>query len=104
MHYINEVLADLDKLSSDSDEYSFVDHAKHWSELKGFALGLQFNPRSRLALADFKQLHVHIGDAPVIEGSTLLAMDNLVQARTLLMTTYGFDAANTGDNAGAGGW
>ena len=28
--------------------YSYGDHAKHWGELKGFALGLQFNPWSPL--------------------------------------------------------
>ena len=26
--------------------YSYANHAKHWGELKGFALGLQFNPWS----------------------------------------------------------
>ncbi|NRA34855.1 MAG: DUF4856 domain-containing protein, partial [Polyangiaceae bacterium] len=80
VHYINEVLADLDKLSQEAEDYSFVDHAKHWSELKGFALGLQFNPRSRLPRADFAQLHVHIGDAPVIEGSTVRALESLLEA------------------------
>ena len=31
-----------------TDEYDFYAHAKHWGELKGFALGLQFNPDSPL--------------------------------------------------------
>ena len=44
VHYINDTLADMSTM--DTDDYSFTDHAKHWSELKGFALSMQFNPRS----------------------------------------------------------
>jgi hypothetical protein len=43
VHYINEVIEDLD-----TDTTPFTSYAKHWSELKGFALGLQFNPSSPL--------------------------------------------------------
>ena len=46
IHYINDVLADMSKF--DTDDYNYADHAKHWGELKGFALGLQFNPNSPL--------------------------------------------------------
>ena len=46
IHYINDTLADMARLGG--EDYSFYDHAKHWSELKGFALGLQFNPDSPL--------------------------------------------------------
>jgi hypothetical protein len=46
VHYINDVLGDMAKF--DTDEYSYASHAKHWGELKGFALGLQFNPWSPL--------------------------------------------------------
>lgn len=44
VHYINDVLTHTDNFGT--DEYSFSNHAKHWSEMKGFALGLQFNPNS----------------------------------------------------------
>ena len=46
IHYINDTLADMAKLGI--EDYDFYQHAKHWSELKGFALGLQFNPDSPL--------------------------------------------------------
>ena len=46
VHYINGVLADM--ATFNTDDYSYADHAKHWGELKGFALGLQFNPWSPL--------------------------------------------------------
>ena len=46
IHYINDTLGDMAKLGT--EEYDFYAHAKHWGELKGFALGLQFNPDSPL--------------------------------------------------------
>ena len=42
VHYINDSLADIDSNAPINDL------AKHWSEMKGFALGLQFNTRSPL--------------------------------------------------------
>ena len=43
VHYINDTLQDMNRLGA--DDGSFDDHAKHWSEMKGFALSFQFNPR-----------------------------------------------------------
>ena len=34
-------IADLNNIGT--DDFSYSDLAKHWSEMKGFALGLQFN-------------------------------------------------------------
>jgi hypothetical protein len=95
IHYVNEVVADMD--ASDTGEgYSFDDHAKHWSELKGFALNLQFNPRSAVSDADFVQLHAHIGQAPSLPGADGWAeyRQGLLDARALLAQAYDFDAAN----------
>ena len=72
--------------ASDTGEgYSFDDHAKHWSELKGFALNLQFNPRSAVSDADFVQLHAHIGQAPSLSGADGWAeyRQGLLDARAL---------------------
>ncbi|MCA9583170.1 MAG: DUF4856 domain-containing protein, partial [Myxococcales bacterium] len=63
VHYINEVLATMETFGT--DDYDFAGHAKAWSELKGFALGFQFNPRSPVSDTDFVMLHTLIGDAPV---------------------------------------
>ena len=77
----------------DAGGYDFADHAKHWSELKGFALSMQFNPRSPLSDADFVTLHELIGDSPILQ--TASAADraaretSLNAARTLLVDTYG---------------
>lgn len=101
VHYINEVLQDMN-----AAEYDYTNHAKHWSELKGFSLGLQFNRRSPLGVPEFAAVHSMIRDAPPLPGD----MDwdaypgDLVDARTILGLAYGFDSETLGDAAGVGGW
>ncbi len=106
VHYLNEVLVDMRRF--DAPEYVFADHAAHWSELKGLALGFQFNPRSPLDGARFAQLHTLLGDAPVLATATPAERDGyrtkLLEARALLGAAYGFDAANLGADDGTGGW
>ncbi|GLX78849.1 hypothetical protein tinsulaeT_21890 [Thalassotalea insulae] len=93
VHYINDVSSDLSKLGT--DEFSYSNTAKHWSELKGFALGLQFNPYSPLSDQDFATLHGLVGDAPVL---TVADVDEyqtkLIQARDIIAAAYSFDAEN----------
>ena len=105
VHYINEVLVDMNRAPQD---YSLADHAKHWSELKGFALGLQFSPFSPLSEDDFAELHRLVADAPVLRDAPAAEQDAyraaLRQARTLLGDAYDFDAANLGDDDGENGW
>jgi hypothetical protein len=103
VHYINEVIVDTAAIGT--GDYDFLDHAKHWSEMKGFALGLQFNPRSPLSSAQFVALHQHIAMQPVL--TTAGAGDyteQLLDARALPGSAYGFDSANLGENDGTGGW
>ena len=106
VHHINETLRDT--IAIGTDQYDFYDHAKHWSEMKGFALGLQFNPASPLEDAKFAELHQLIGDAPVLPGAAAADLDayqaNLLQARDIIQQAYGFDDANVGDDTGNGGW
>lgn len=104
VHYVNEVLKDGAAFGTAS--YAFGDHAKHWSEMKGFALSLQFNPRSPLSDAQFVELHDLLGTAPVLPGSAGAqdADAALIAARTLLGTAYGFDLDNLGGPDGENGW
>lgn len=96
IQYINEVLNDMDAIGT--LVYSFADHAKHWSELKGFALSFQFNPRSPMSESDFASVHAAIGDAPV--GASVTPVDDatyrmqLLEARSLIGDAYDFDEAN----------
>lgn len=103
VHYINDVQDDLDY----TDAAGFKDLAKHWSEMKGFALGLQFNPESPLTEQQFIDLHAAMGTAPVLaDGSQnggpgpvdnaaaiQAYKDGLDTARTILSTAYGADDA-----------
>lgn len=96
VHYINDSVQDIDT------DAAWEDLAGHWSELKGFVLALQFNPRKAISDTDFATLNELIGTAP---GSDLQAYKaDLIAARDILGTTYEFDAANLGDANGEGGW
>lgn len=113
VHYVNETLQDMSHFGTEA--YSFADHAKHWSELKGFALALQFSPRhGSWSGAQLQQLHDLLGDAPVLpaisgQGATPAAeidayRSDLLAARSLIGERQGFAAANLGDENGENGW
>ncbi len=108
IHYINSVLRDMTTFHT--TEYDFYAHAKHWSELKGFSLSLQFSRFSPVSAAEFTQLQDYIGLSPVLPGdaadseSERVARENLVKARQILQAAYAFEEANVGDAQGLGGW
>lgn len=99
VHYINDTIDDLELLGG--AEYSsgdYADLAKHWSELKGFALSLQFNPHSLLSDADFALVQDKIGMAPVLtQGEVAAYKVELLAARDILKAAYSFDDANVTD-------
>jgi len=99
VHYINDLDADLAEVST--DEFDYVTTAKHFSELKGFALGLQFNPYSPIAgtdetkFAKFIKLNELLKDAPVLAEADVAAYRaDLAEARQLLQDAFEFDAEN----------
>ncbi|WP_144392377.1 DUF4856 domain-containing protein [Pleionea sediminis] len=93
IHYINDTLADLNSLETAEFDYSNL--AKHWSEMKGFALNLQFNPHSPLTDAQFTELHSLLQDAPVVsEADIEQYKTDLMTARGILESAYGFDSEN----------
>jgi hypothetical protein len=98
VHDINAVLQDMEEMQASRKNYSFGNHAKHWSEMKGFALSLQFNPRSRLSDQDFVTLHAHLRDAPVYGDVSVddqnAYIGELMDARDMLGMAYGFDTTN----------
>lgn len=106
VHYINDTLQDMSKFGT--EDYNFLDHAKHWSEMKGFALSLQFNPRSPLSADDFAELHTLVKNAPVLPNAEQTAIDAykgaLRNARAILQEAYDFHPDNMGDDDGVGGW
>ena len=89
IHYINDTIGDMDS----GDEYDFETHAKHWSEMKGFALSFQFNPRSPVSDEVFAQVHGLFGIAPALPGDGNFDeyRTGLLEARSLLGAAYDFD-------------
>jgi len=101
IHYFNDTIKD-----TLADEYNFADHTKHWGELKGFLLALQFNPHAQVSDEDLLAIHDFVGTAPVFPGQMGQAqyIADLVAARDLLAEAYAFDAALIGDEQGENGW
>ncbi len=102
VHGLNRLGTQLDAALASAADYSFGEQARHWSELKGLALGFQFNPRSGISPADFARLHQLLGDAPVVPDTlppTNVAelsayRAGLENARSILQASYAFDPAN----------
>ena len=117
IHYINDVTADMAEFSNGSyaDVDNFTTLGTHWSEMKGFALGLQFSPFSpfrdasvtAVNLNDLKQLLADLGDSPMLadgsqggviasdpDASITAYLSALSSARQTLQDAYGFDADN----------
>ncbi|RLV60307.1 DUF4856 domain-containing protein [Parashewanella curva] len=96
IHYINDTRADLEKLKTNAEDYSYSDLAKHWSEMKGFGLGLQFNPHSDITDAQFEQIHTLMGTKPVmVEADDIETYrDNLLQARDIIAEALKLNSEN----------
>ncbi|MDO6746162.1 DUF4856 domain-containing protein [Gilvimarinus sp. 1_MG-2023] len=111
VHYINDVIADMGEF--ENGKFASLDNfknlAKHWGEMKGFALGLQFSPESPFAInqdsVDSLRLILNgMGDAPVLadgtqagvafSGGTDEYIEDLTHIRNLLRSAYGFDEEN----------
>jgi len=95
IHYINDVIAETNSLGT-NEPASFANRAKHWSEMKGFALSLQFSPIAQISTADLASVHDKMGQAPVLEaGDAAVAyVAKLAEARDVLQAAYGFSDTN----------
>ncbi len=115
VHYINDVTGDMDNFTAEgkfADSDNFLDLSKHWSEMKGFALGLQFSPYSPFRTGDVADIDVDdlkdvlswMGDAPVLADGTQMGTAftggvdqykaDLLKARDTLQQAYEFHADN----------
>jgi len=96
VHYINDTNADLELLKNNDASFSYSDLAKHFSEMKGFALGLQFSPYSKVSAEDFAMLHAYMGKAPVMTDADAITayQADLIKARDILEAALSFDAEN----------
>lgn len=65
IHYINEVLSDMEGIDETSTVATMTDLNKHWGEMKGYLWALQFNSLGVVTTADLESWHAEVGSAPV---------------------------------------
>ncbi|WP_153915942.1 DUF4856 domain-containing protein [Shewanella sp. TC10] len=96
IHYINDVSADLEPLATggDSADFNYEDLSKHYSEMKGFALGLQYSEYGVISDEDFETMHDLFGMAPELTGDVDGYIADLEAARDILQASYSLDADN----------
>ena len=99
VHYINDTLSDMAALGT-ADE-NRVNLNKHWAEMKGFTVALQYNPFRLISPGQLEELHGIMGRAPSYEAPGSDAYDGVVsrymRAKEVLQAVYGFSATNMAD-------
>ena len=101
VHYINALLQDM---AGPQEEYDFLAHAKHWSELKGFLLALNFHAGSP-ARPYLEEIHGLVRAAPELDRARFGAYGaDLLRVRDRLQEIYAFADDNVGDEHGLFGW
>ena len=96
VHYINDTLSDMSKLGT--GEENRVNLNKHWAEMKGFTVALQYNPFKLIGDGQLRELHGIMGQAPSYDAPGSPAYDTTVRnynrAKDVLQAAYGFSAGN----------
>lgn len=96
VHYINDTLSDMLKLGT--DEENLADLNKHWAEMKGYTVALQYNPFKLINDGQLRELHGIMGTAPKYDtpGSNAYKtqVTNYQRAKDVLQAAYGFSNSN----------
>ena len=96
VHYVNDTLSDMSNLGTDAENR--VNLNKHWAEMKGFTVALQYNPFKLIGDGQLQELHGIMGEAPSYDAPGTPAYDTTVRnynrAKDVLQAAYGFSAAN----------
>ena len=96
VHYINDTLSDMSKLGT--AEENRADLNKHWAEMKGYTVALQYNPFRLITDGQLAELHGIMGEAPIYDapGSNTYntQVANYKRAKDVLQAAYGFSNAN----------
>ena len=102
IHYINDTIDDIDgtwtgseTAACTSDTDLCQDYSKHWSEMRAFAMALQFNSMKIISDGILETVYDYLGTAPVFpgEGDVSAYRADLLMARDLLQSAYGFSDA-----------
>lgn len=98
VHYLNAVKTDMGTLTETSNATNSLTLSGHWGEMKGFAMGLQFNPFKMISTDQLTQVLTLLGPAPVFAApgtpDHTAYMAKLDQAKNILKTAYGFSDAH----------
>lgn len=96
VHYVNDTLSDMAALGTDDENR--VNLNKHWAEMKGFTVALQYSPFRLISQGQLEELHGIMGQAPSYEAPGSDAYDGVVssymRAKDVLQEAYGFSADN----------
>lgn len=103
IHYINETITDLGtRLSTSSESYDKYDLYKHWSEMRGFTVALQYGASNFQLVndADLATIATTMGNslADILEGGDTEINDYIEELESIALTlrlTYNFDSSNT---------
>lgn len=96
VHYINDTLSDMSKLGTAEENRANLN--KHWAEMKGYTVALQYNPFRLINDGQLAELHGIMGEAPIYDepGSNgyKTQVANYERAKAVLQAAYGFSNAN----------
>ena len=96
VHYINDTLDDMSNLGTADESKKNLN--RHWSEMKGFTVALQYNPFKKVTDGNLNELHGIMGKGPSYAkpGSAEYkqTVANYKRAKTVLQTACGFSAEN----------
>lgn len=96
VHYINDTLSDMSKLGTDEENLPNLN--KHWAEMKGYTVALQYNPFKLISDGQLRELHGIMGNAPKYDAPGTDAyktqVANYQRAKDVMQAAYGFSNSN----------
>lgn len=96
VHYINDTLSDMSKLGTAEENRTALN--KHWAEMKGYTVALQYNPFRLINDGQLAELHGIMGESPIYDVPGSNAYNTQVadykRAKSVLQAAYGFSNAN----------
>lgn len=96
VHYINDTLSDMSDIGTADENIANLN--KHWAEMKGYTVALQYNPFRLISDGQLAELHGIMGTAPKYDAPGSSEYDKQVsyyeRAKVVLQTAYGFSNTN----------
>lgn len=96
VHYINDTLSDMSKLGTDEENIANLN--KHWAEMKGYTVALQYNPFKLISDGQLRELHGIMGEAPKYDAPGTNAyktqVANYQRAKDVMQAAYAFSNSN----------